>query len=94
MPINEHYKEKLPYIKNNITIITDTYHTIHDDNNSCMTEHTITSKIQESMHRMVDHLKDKSNNINNYNNTATLLQKHDPWQNNRTQTTHNANKSS
>ena len=42
---------------------------------------------------VVDHLKDK-NNINNYNNTATLLQKHDPWQNNRKQTTHNANKSS
>ena len=71
--INEHYKEKLPYINNNTTIINDTYHTIHNDDTSCMTEHTITSKIQESMHRMVDHLKDKTT-INNYNNTTTQLQ--------------------
>ena len=54
--INKHYNENLPYINNNTTIINDTYHTIHDNDTSCMTEHTITSKVQESMHRMVDHL--------------------------------------
>ena len=39
-----------------------------------MIEHTITSKIQESMHRMVEHLKDKNSNKNNYNITQPCTQ--------------------
>ena len=59
------------------------WHQLH-----CMIEHMITSKIQESMHRMVEHLKDKNSNKNYYNITQPSTQlKMQMWTPSQIQTT-------
>ena len=66
--IQEHCKESMCTLYHNvITTINNTYHVIHTDEMSChIAEHTTESKIHESIHKLLKHLKENENNVNQH----------------------------
>ena len=81
--IQEHCKESMCTLYHNvITTINNTYHVIRTDDMSChIAEHTTESKIHESIHKLLKHLKENENNVNQhtitqqthtYNSTMSL----------------------
>ena len=76
--IREHYTNiMVTHYNNTITIINNTYQTIHNENNTHLTKQKITWRIRESTLRMIAHLKDINNNNNANINNSTITQSQD-----------------
>ena len=88
--IREHYTNTMVTHHNSIvTIINNTYLTIHNENNAHLTEQMITWRIRESTWKRITHLKDMNNNNNTNNNNDTNTNNNTTTQSQDTNTTTN-----